>query len=279
MHPSTVLRELLSSGETLVMPDAYDALSARIIARMGFKAVQCSGFSIALTECVLEPLFGFERNVAATAKIAGAVDIPVMADGEDGFGDASVIPATIRAFIEAGVAGINLEDQVLGVPGRKQLIDQAQAVEKLRVARQTATEAGVPDLILNARTDALAAAETPDQGLAEAVKRANAYLQAGGDLAFIIGVSELEHVKLLVREIDGPIAIAAGMPNNLGGLSIAQLRDAGVRRVSLPSLLIFSAIKAMLRSLEIVAGTDSFEAIVEGDLVCGMEDVGKLLSR
>jgi 2-methylisocitrate lyase-like PEP mutase family enzyme len=118
MHPATLLRELLSAGDTLVMPDAYDPLSARIIERMGFRAVQCSGFSMAASFVSHEPAFGFERNLATTAAITQAVEVPVMADGEDGFGDASVVPATVRAYIEAGVAGINIEDQV-GVPGRR----------------------------------------------------------------------------------------------------------------------------------------------------------------
>jgi 2-methylisocitrate lyase-like PEP mutase family enzyme len=285
MHPASVLRELLSGGsgeprgETLVMPDAYDPLSARIIEKLGFQAVQCSGFSIALSQCwPVEGTFGRERNVAATAAIVNAVKVPVMADGEDGFGDAGAIPDTIHAYIAAGVAGINLEDQVLGEPGPKRVLPVGMAAEKIRAARQAAIEAGVPELVINGRTDALMAGETPEQGMAEAIARANAYLQAGADLAFIIGVDSLEQVRVLVREIDGPISIAAGMPNNLGSLSVAQLRDAGVARVSLPSLMIFAAIKAMMRSLQSVADSDGFEGIIRDDLACSMGDVMGLLA-
>jgi 2-methylisocitrate lyase-like PEP mutase family enzyme len=279
MHRAMTLRELLSSGETLVMPDAYDPLSARIIEKLGFKAIQCSGFSMALAACVAsEAAFGLERNLAATAAIVKAVDVPVMADGEDGFGDVSAIPGTIRAYVEAGVAGINIEDQVLGLPGPKQVIALSEAVEKLQAARRTATEAGVPELIINGRTDALAASPNPEQGLAEAIARSNAYLEAEADLAFITGVDDLEQVKLLVREINGPISIAAGMPNNIGNFSVAQLREAGVARVSLPSLLVFSAIKAMSRSLHSVQETEGFEKIVGEDMICGMGDVMALLT-
>jgi 2-methylisocitrate lyase-like PEP mutase family enzyme len=278
MHPASVLRELLSSGETLVMPDAYDPLSARIIEKLGFQAVQCSGFSIALSNCQPEPTFGFEGNLAGTREIARAVKLPVMADGEDGFGDVSVIPNTIRAYLEAGVAGINIEDQVLGVPGPKQIIPLDVAALKLQAARATATAAGVPDLIINGRTDALMAGETPEQGLAEAISRANTYLQSGADLAFVVGVATLDQVQTLVREIAGPISLAAGMPNNLTSLSVAQLRDAGVARVSLPSLMIFSAIKAMTRVLQSVQQTDDFAEIAAGDLLCGMQDAGALLA-
>lgn len=279
MHPSTKLRELLTNGETLVMPDAYDPLSARIIQKIGFSAVQCSGFSMALAACVAsEAAFGLARNLAATTAIVQAVDVPVMADGEDGFGDVSAIPSTIQAYIRAGVAGINIEDQVLGVPGPRQIIALDEATAKLQAARHAASEAGVPDFILNGRTDALAASTSPDQGLADAIVRANAYLEAGADLAFVTGVDELEQVKRLVREISGPVSIAAGMPTNIGSLSVAQLRDAGVARVSLPSLLIFSSIKAMLRSLQSVQETGGFDSIVGEQMVCEMGDVMALLA-
>lgn len=183
MHPATGLRELLASGETVVMPDAYDPLSARTIEKLGFPAVQCSGFSIALSECEPEPTFGFERNLAATAAIVAAVAVPVMADGEDGFAD---VAATVKAYLEAGVAGINIEDQVLGAPGPKRLIPLEAAVQ-----------AGVPDLIINGRTDALTAGPTPEEGLREAIARANAYLQAGADMAFVIGVATVEQAQLV----------------------------------------------------------------------------------
>jgi 2-methylisocitrate lyase-like PEP mutase family enzyme len=279
MSAATTLRGLLATGATLVMPDAYDPLSARIIAQLGFAAVQCSGFSMAASRLCAEAAFGFERNLATTAAIVQAVAIPVMADGEDGFGGVSVIGETVRAYAEAGVAGINLEDQVLGVPGRRQIIPLDEAVAKLQAAREAAARAGVPDLVINGRTDALPAGDTPETGLAEAIGRANAYLQAGADLAFIVGVDDLAQVHTLVREISGPISIAAGMPNNLDKFSVAQLRDAGVARVSLPSLLIFSAIRAMTRSLQSVQRTDGFAEIIGEDRVCGMGDLMQLLAR
>lgn len=278
MSTTAVLRELLTSGETLVMPDAFDPLSARLIEQVGFKAVQCSGFSMAATQVTPEPAFGFERNLATTAAIAAAVKIPVMADGEDGFGDVSAIPQTIRAYVEAGVAGINLEDQVLGGRGPKQVIPLLDAVDKLQAARQAATEAGARDLVINARTDAIPAGATAGEGMADAIARANVYLQSGADLAFIIGVDTLEQVKQLVQEIAGPISIAAGMPTNVSQFSIAQLRDAGVARVSLPSMLLFTALRAMRRSLESVQRTDSFKRTVAQDLASGMGDIMALLS-
>jgi len=129
MSKASELRRLLNPGHTLVMPDAYDPLSARIIEKLGFKAVQCSGYSFALAACwPSEAEFGRDRNLTVTAGIANAVSIPVMADGEDGFGDVTAIPSTIRDFIQAGVAGINIEDQVLGNPATKQVIIDFQVI-------------------------------------------------------------------------------------------------------------------------------------------------------
>ncbi|MDD2710565.1 MAG: isocitrate lyase/PEP mutase family protein [Verrucomicrobiae bacterium] len=114
MNKSAQLRNLLSAKETLVMPDAYDPISARIIEQAGFKAVQCSGYSFSVAACKKQEIdIGLEENLAITAGIVRAVSIPVMADGEDGFGGIEQIPNTITRYVKIGVAGINLEDQVL----------------------------------------------------------------------------------------------------------------------------------------------------------------------
>ena len=139
MGKASDLRRLLNSDGTLVMPDAYDPLSARIIERLGFKAIQCSGYSFALAACwPSEAEFGRRRNLAVTTAIVDAVRVPVMADGEDGFGDVTAIPATIRDFIKAGVAGVNLEDQLLGNPATKQVIARDDAVAKIKAAQAAA---------------------------------------------------------------------------------------------------------------------------------------------
>ena len=169
MNKSTILRRLLTSPDTLVMPDAYDPLSARLIESIGFKAVQCSGYSFALaTGCPSEAALGIEKNLAITKAIVEAVDVPVMADGEDGFGDPSVVAETIRAFIRVGVAGINIEDQVLGEPAPKQVVDRSLMIEKIKAARQAAQEEGLPELVINGRTDALAVTSDRNKGMDEA---------------------------------------------------------------------------------------------------------------
>lgn len=268
LHKSTVLRGLLLSPDTLVMPDAYDPLSARIIESLGFKAIQCSGYSFALASCCpSEADFGFERNLALTKNIVEAVQVPVMADGEDGFGDPPVVAETVRAFIRAGVAGINLEDQVLGQPGPKQIIDKSLMIEKISAAREAAKSEGQPDLIINGRTDALAAASDRSAGLNESIARANLYLDAGADLAFVAAVATIDEVKTLVHSVHGPVSIAAGLPYNINNMSVADLKACGVARVSLPLVAIFSAIQAINRVLTTLRDSQDFSLILREKLL------------
>jgi 2-methylisocitrate lyase-like PEP mutase family enzyme len=280
MSKSALLRELLTSPDTLVMPDAYDPLSARIIERLGFKAVQCSGYSFALAACCpSEADFGFDRNLVLTKSIVEAVQVPVMADGEDGFGDPPIVAETVRAFIRAGVAGVNIEDQVLGQSAPKRVIDQSLMVEKIRAARVAARDEGLPDLIINGRTDALSVAADRNEGLNESIARANLYLDAGADLAFVTGAATLAEVKTLVQGIHGPVSIAAGLPNNINTMSIADLRACGVARVSLPVIAIFSAIQALSRTLVALRDSHDLPAIVGGNLLCSAEDLSRLFAK
>lgn len=275
-----VLRELLASPDTLVVPDAYDPLSAWIIESLGFKAVQCSGYSFALAACCpSEAAFGIERNLALTKAIVEAVRVPVMADGEDGFGDPPVVAETVRAFVQAGVAGINIEDQALGQPAPKRVVDRGLMVEKIRAAREAARHEGQPDLIINGRTDALSVAADSNAGLNESIARANLYLDAGADLAFVTGVATMEEVRALVQDIHGPVSIAAGLPNNMYTLSIADLRACGVRRVSLPVLAIFATIRSLNRTLAVLRDSEDFSTILQECLLCSGEDVSRLLAK
>ena len=280
MGKASELRQLINSGGTLLMPDSYDPLSARIIEKLGFKAVQCSGYSFALAACCpSEAAFGFERNLALTKSIVEAVQVPVMADGEDGFGDPPVVAETVRAFVRAGVAGINIEDQVLGQPAPKRVVERPLMIEKIRAAREAARQEGQPDLIINGRTDALSVATGRTEGLNESIARANLYLEAGADLAFITGVATIEEVKALVHNVHGLVSIAAGMPNNINTMSIADLRACGVARVSLPAIAIFSAIQSLTHTLEALRDSQDFSLVLQEKLLCSPQDVSRLLTK
>jgi 2-methylisocitrate lyase-like PEP mutase family enzyme len=272
------LRDLIQAQETLVMPDAFDPISARIIERLGFPAVQCSGFSMSVAAALpAEADLGMEANVRQSRAIAQAVGVPVMADGEDGFGGPETIGDTVRTYMEAGLAGVNIEDQVLGQPGPKHVVSREVMVEKLIAARKAVQRSDNPEFVLNGRTDALATASDRQAGLKEAAERANAYLAAGADLAFVTAVATMEEVRFLVREIHGPVSVTAGMPYNFRTLSVRALKDAGVARVSLPAVAILSAIRAMTDTWRSIRDTEDFAEILNRNQVCGMEDIAALL--
>ncbi|MDD4870806.1 MAG: isocitrate lyase/PEP mutase family protein [Kiritimatiellae bacterium] len=277
---SRCLRELILAKATLVMPDAFDPISARIIESLGFKAVQCSGFSMAVAAVrPAEADLGMEANLNMSRAIVNAVKVPVMADGEDGFGGPETITATICAYVEAGLAGVNLEDQVLGQPGPKRIVACDVMVEKLTNARKAAKKSNNSELVINGRTDALAVVSDRQAGLKEAVQRANAYLAAGADLAFVTAVATMEEVRFLMSKIQGPITIAAGLPYNIRTLSVKALKDAGVARVSLPAIAIFSAIRAMTDNLRSIRDREDFVDILDKSKICEMEDIAALLKR
>ena len=280
VEKSRRLRELIRAEETLVMPDAFDPLSARIIESLGFLAVQCSGFSMGLAAMrPTEADLGRDANLGVTRAIVGAVAVPVMADGEDGFGGPADVEETIRAFVAAGVAGINIEDQVLGQPSPKRVIPREAMIAKLEAAREAAGRAGNAELVINGRTDALAVAADRQAGLKEAAERANAYLAAGADLAFVTAVASMDEVRFLVREVKGPLSIAAGMPYNLRTLSLKALKETGVARVSLPAAAIFTVVRAVTDTLRSIRDTQDFGEILEKERLCRMEDIGALLKR
>ena len=199
-----------------------------------------------------------------------------MADAEDGYGDAEIIPETVRRFMGTGVAGLNLEDQILGKSGPMELVDQEVMVEKITVARETAEHEGNPDLVINGRTDALKSIPDREEALDVAIERANSYLEAGATLAFIVYTATLEEVQTITREVKGPVTIAAGMPYNLQNFGISDLEKYGVARISLPSLLIYSSLKGMERALSHVK-MNEMKKLLENDDLYSVDDLTNLL--
>jgi 2-methylisocitrate lyase-like PEP mutase family enzyme len=277
---SHLLKELLLADETLVMPDAYDPLTARMIEWAGFKAVQCSGYSISLAACYpTETAVSYQENLAITEKIVNAVRIPVMADGEDGFPAEENIENVIQSYVGMGAAGINLEDQVLPSTMPTKIIGKEEMVLKLRRARSAALASGNPDFVINGRTDALRTGENRREALDVAVEIANEYLVNGADLAFVAYVATLDEVKTLVREVKGPISIAAGLPYNINHFSINQLQEVGVARVSLPSLLIYSAMQSWAGILGSIQKSGGFEEIVGKGLLLSPLELSAIINR
>lgn len=276
MNKSKKLKELLNSEETLIIPDAYDPVSARLVEMAGFKAVQCSGYSFSIAAARPKEIdISRNENLEITSRMVDAVGVPVMADAEDGYGDAMEVKRTVQAFMDAGVAGLNLEDQLLDGSHGVSIISSEAMVEKIRVAKET-TESENPDFIINARTDALKSLDNREDALNLAAERANQYLDAGADLTFAPYVETIEEVKTLKKEVKGPLSVAAGMPYNIKNFSITDLEDLGVERVSLPTLLIYSSLKAIKNSLNHIK-KDSLMELDDKDLLYDIKDLKDLI--
>jgi 2-methylisocitrate lyase-like PEP mutase family enzyme len=280
MNASATLRKLLDSREVLVMPDAYDPMSARIIASCGFEAVQCSGFSMSLAACLKsEADLDLNANLAITKSIVQVVDAPVMADGEDGYGNPEKVSETIRRFVAIGVAGINIEDQALGSTGRVEVVDEHLMIEKIQAAREAARSSGNAELVINARTDALLAEPDRPSGLREAIRRANLYLEAGADLAFVTYVANLDEAKAAVTGIDGPVSIAAGQAYNMNELSVENLRECGVARISVPTVAVRAAIGALWDVMREIRESGQFAPIDARGALCDWRELEVLSGK
>jgi 2-methylisocitrate lyase-like PEP mutase family enzyme len=237
----------------LVLPNAWDAMSARVIENAGARAIATTSagvaFSVGYPDGEAIPR---DEMISAIARIARVVTIPVSADIESGFAnDAREVAETVRRVIDAGAVGINLEDQVHD--GTHSLYDLAVAVDRIRAAREAADSAGVP-LVINARTDVyLLGIGEPDTRFEHAIRRANAYREAGADCLFLPAVTRRADIERIVPALDGPLNLLAfpGIP------AIAELELLGVARLSVGTGLTLGAMSSLKKTvLELLrAGT------------------------
>jgi 2-methylisocitrate lyase-like PEP mutase family enzyme len=223
-----------------VLPNAWDAASARIVEAAGFPAIATTsaGIAFSLGDRDGEQI-SREEILSVVARIARAISLPVSADMEAGYGDRPEDMARLaEALVRAGAVGLNLEDG-MRAPARR-LADLSLQTEKIRALRESAAKAGVP-LFINARVDTyLISAGRPEARFVETVRRGRAYREAGADSIFPIGLRDLGSIRRLIGELACPVNILAGLaaPNRQAGLgapSLAELEQAGVRRVSFGS--------------------------------------------
>ena len=258
---AAAFRHLHDARTGFVMPNAWDAGTAIILAEVGFSAIATTSAGIAFSmgradHSVPDGATPVSRSEMfdRIREITAAVDIPVNGDLEDGYGERpEAVAKTIRLAIDAGLAGGNIEDYSGGV-----LYDEALAVERIAAAREV-VDAGGSGFVLTARTDGLLLkAPAP---LADAIRRANRYRQAGADCLFVPGVNDLETIATLVREIDGPLNVVMGL--GATNLTVADLRSVGVARVSLGGSIARAALGFVRQSARelLERGTLSFANI------------------
>ena len=226
-------RAMHQAPPILLLPNAWDAVSARLFVRAGARAIATTSAGVAAT-------LGYpdgekvpcEEMLKVVARIARVVDVPVTADIEAGYAESpDHLGETIRAVIDSGAIGFNLEDAT-GVSSLP-LYEVEEQLERIRAARLAGEQAGVR-VMINARTDVyLAKVGEPAGRLAEAVRRVNAYREAGADCLFVPGVTDLATLTELARKISGPLNVLAGP----GMPSTGELERIGVARVSVGSAI------------------------------------------
>jgi len=252
MTASKKLRKLLNEQGILVVPGAYDALSARIIEESGFPALMATGAGISNSFLGWADVGLMSSTEVCTVidKIVDVTSIPVIADIDTGYGNAINVYRTTRMFEKLGVAALHIEDQVApkkcGHFSGKNVISKAEMVNKIMAI----TDARVDnDLVIVARTDARAV-----NGLEDAIDRGLSYAEAGADVIFIEAPQTVEELKIIPKHFKG-VPLMVNMVE--GGLtpimSVEDLDDMGFKIVTCPNTALRAAIKAMKHTLEVLA--------------------------
>ncbi|SNS80351.1 2-Methylisocitrate lyase, PEP mutase family [Geodermatophilus pulveris] len=282
--PRARLRELLAAPAPLLAPGAYDALSARLVEQAGFGAVYMTGFGTTAS-LIGRPDVGLltgAEMVDNARRIAAAVDVPVIADADTGYGNALNVVRTVQLYEQAGVAGIQLEDQVMpkrcGHMSGKALIEAGEMAAKVRAAVAARRD---PDLVVIARTDAVAVS-----GVDDALERARAYADAGADLLFVEAPTTEADVEKVAAALDGvaPLVFNWAEGGRTPPLSLQRMAELGFALVIYPigTLLAATAgIRALLAALhrDGVPPLDGLPSFGEFTDLVGLPEVQELQQR
>jgi carboxyvinyl-carboxyphosphonate phosphorylmutase len=239
MTQASRLRALLRRDAMVIAPGAYDCITARLIEQAGFAAVYMTGAGTAAS--LGYPDFGIvtmSEMVANARRIAAAVEVPVVADADTGYGNELNVFRTVREFECSGVSGIHIEDQEFpkkcGHLEGKQIIAREDYLAKIRAAVAARRD---QDFIIIARTDARAVA-----GFDEAIARANAALAAGADMVFVEAPQTLEEVAAVPRLVDGHCLLNMVRGGKTPDLDLREAEAMGYKLAILPGLLIKSVV-------------------------------------
>ncbi|MGX9885258.1 isocitrate lyase/PEP mutase family protein [Streptomyces sp. NPDC002276] len=244
------------AGRPLVLPNAWDAASARIVEDAGAAAVATTSAGLAWALGVADgDRLDLDRSMAAVARITSTVTVPVSADIESGFAkDPAGVADTVRAVLAAGAVGVNIEDALYG--GEGVLRPVAEQAERIAAAREAADAEGVP-LFVNARIDTFLRGAG---GVDATLERAAAFRAAGADGIFVPGVVEPGTVQELADGIDGPLNVLVGP----GAPPVAELAALGVARVSAGSSVALAAYAVVRRAARELLDTGTYDAVVGG---------------
>ncbi|MDP2356261.1 MAG: oxaloacetate decarboxylase [Beijerinckiaceae bacterium] len=266
-------RELINAPGMVYAPGAYDALSARIIEAQGFDVVVAGGYA-AVGVLLGQPDTG-QSNVRDYAdhygRICAAVNVPVYVDGDTGFGGVNNVRQMVRAFEDAGVAGLFIGDQVFpnrcGYMEGKQLVPAEEMLSKLKAALDARRD---PDLYIVARTDALAV-----EGLDRTIERAQLYKDIGVDMAKVIGADRLDDFGRILSEVPGPQMANMSNANPKGMPTPAEFEAAGAAMMTFPSAALFAAVGEVTRAMASLKRDSNLDAARPG--FCALQDYYELV--
>jgi len=270
--PASRLRALLALPGIRIMPCCYDALSARLIERAGFALTFMSGFAVSAARLALPDtaLISYGEMVAQGREVVGAVGIPVIGDGDTGYGNALNVKRTVRGYARAGFACVMIEDQLApkrcGHTRGKAVVARDEALARLRAALDASNESRSSglDILVMARTDARA-----PHGLDEAIARGRAFAAQGADIVFVEAPRDEAELARIGREIDAPLMANLVEDGDTPLLPPERLAALGFRIAAHPLSLLMSSVRAVQDALaelakgEPVTRRVSFETLRE----------------
>jgi 2-methylisocitrate lyase-like PEP mutase family enzyme len=243
------LRALLEAPGLRLMPCCFDALSARLVEQAGFELTFMSGFAVSATRLALPDtgLISYGEMVDQGREICAAVSIPVIGDGDTGYGNAVNVARTVRGYAQAGFAAVMIEDQLApkrcGHTRGKQVVERGEALARVRAALD-ARDAGAGLLVL-ARTDARG-----PLGLEEALWRGRAFADLGADIVFVEAPRSEEELARVGREIPAPLLANLVEGGDTPLVAPARLEELGFKIAAYPLTLLCAATRAMQEALE-----------------------------
>jgi 2,3-dimethylmalate lyase len=267
------LRQLINQKQGLIVPGAYDGVSAKLVEQAGFPVAYMTGYGVSASRLGMPDMgfAGLGEMADQVRNMAGAVSIPLIADADTGYGNALSVRRTVALYEAAGVAGLHLEDQQspkrCGHLTGKLVVPVEEFAGKIRAAVDARTD---PDLVLIARTDAIAVT-----GFDDALRRAEAAVKAGADMLFVEAPTTEEQIEHVARAFDAPLLFNYAPGGRSPLLPFARLRELGYAVILLPVDTLFVAARAVQAFLREVKARDAVLPL--GDRYLAFKEFNELI--